>query len=179
MLLELTVIRASWTFGLDYSEFLLAGVIWMLGWCMILLAGLVWLPTRAIGIIGLVVIVFQGMFEPLGQALPVAVHQVWEFIYPIGAEVRIGQTGPSVAVLYSLVPWVGVMAAGYAFGAIMVREPAERRRLCLRIGLSATAPLRGGGRTRRACSRPRHPMRRRRSFASSTSRSIQPRRSSC
>ena len=138
VLLELTVIRASWTFGLDYSQFLLAGVIWMLGWCMILLAGLVWLPTRAIGIIGLVVIVFQGLFEPLGQALPVAVHQVWEFIYPIGAEVRIGQTGPSVAVLYSLVPWVGVMAAGYAFGAIMGREPAERRRLCLRIGLSAT-----------------------------------------
>ena len=31
------------------------------------------------------------------------------------------------------------MAAGYAFGAIMVRQPAERRRLCLRIGLSATA----------------------------------------
>jgi uncharacterized membrane protein len=37
VLLELTVIRASWTFGLDYSQFLLAGVIWMLGWCMILL----------------------------------------------------------------------------------------------------------------------------------------------
>ena len=105
---------------------------------MILLAGLVWLPTRAIGIIGLLVIVCQGMFEPLGQALPLALHQVWEFIYPIGAEVRIGQAGPSVAVLYSLVPWVGVMAAGYAFGAIMGREPAERRRLCLRIGLSAT-----------------------------------------
>lgn len=31
VVLELTVIRASWTFGFDYSEFLLAGVIWMLG----------------------------------------------------------------------------------------------------------------------------------------------------
>jgi len=32
-----------------------------------------------------------------------------------------------------------VMAAGYAFGAVMVREEHDRRRLCLRIGLTATA----------------------------------------
>src|SRR5258705_8325286 len=37
--LELTVIRFAWTFNLDYSHFVLAGVIWMLGWCMVLLAG--------------------------------------------------------------------------------------------------------------------------------------------
>ena len=139
VLLELTVIRASWTFGVDYSQFILAGVIWMLGWCMVLLAGLIWLPTRAIGIIGLVIIVFQNGFEPLGRLLPESWRWLWEFIYPVGAEVRIGQHGPSVSVLYTLVPWIGVMAAGYAFGAIMVREPADRRWLCLRIGLSATA----------------------------------------
>src|SRR6185436_7474092 len=45
----------------------------------------------------------------------------------------------AVSILYVIVPWLGVMAAGYAFGSIVIREPADRRRLCLRIGLSATA----------------------------------------
>ena len=42
-------------------------------------------------------------------------------------------------VLYSLVPWIGVMAAGYGFGPILIREPSRRDRACLAIGLSATA----------------------------------------
>src|SRR5579863_8315200 len=41
VVLELTVIRLAWTFNFDYGRFTLAGVIWMLGWCMVLLAGLV------------------------------------------------------------------------------------------------------------------------------------------
>jgi uncharacterized membrane protein len=61
---------------------------------------------------------------------------VWQVLYgggPIGGE------GGVLFVLYSLVPWVGVMAAGYGFGAIVLLEPARRRRLCLAIGLGATA----------------------------------------
>lgn len=139
VLLELTVIRLAWTFNVDYSGFILAGVIWMLGWCMVLLAALIWLPTWAVGTIGLALILFQDVFGPIGRALPSSVQWLWEFLYPIGVEITLGANGPGVAVLYCLVPWIGVMAAGYAFGAIVVREPAERRRLCLRIGLSATA----------------------------------------
>jgi uncharacterized membrane protein len=59
---------------------------------------------------------------------------LWEFIYPAGlAEPR------GIVILYVLVPWIGVMAAGYGFGAIMTRESAERHKLCLWIGLGATA----------------------------------------
>src|SRR3981081_4067292 len=49
--LELTVIRFAWTFNVGYSNFVLAGVIWMLGWCMVLLAGLIllWSSPRTIG----------------------------------------------------------------------------------------------------------------------------------
>ncbi len=138
VLLEFTVIRASWTFNVDYSEFILAGVIWMLGVCMILLAALVRLPTRAVGIFGLVVIFAQQLVGLLARPMPKSTEWFWSFLY-LGGEVKLGENGPTVSVLYSIVPWIGVMAAGYAFGAVMTREPAERRRLCLRIGLSATA----------------------------------------
>lgn len=136
--LELTVIRFAWTFNFDYAHFVLAGVIWMLGWCMVLLAGLIWLPTRAVGVLGLVTITFQQVFSlaprMLPQAIRTSVGWLWEFIYSSGLD-----TPPPIVVLYVLVPWIGVMAVGYAFGDIMLRDTNERRRLCLRIGLSATA----------------------------------------
>lgn len=138
VLLELTVIRASWTFNVEYSTFTLAGVIWMLGWCMILLAALVRLSPKTIGTIGLVIIFFQQIFAFLPRAFPEsmrsAVGVIWEFVYPAGLD-----GWPGFTILYTIVPWIGVTAAGYGFGAIVVRDPADRRRLCLRIGLSATA----------------------------------------
>ena len=52
VLLELTVIRVAWTFNVDFGSYLLAGVIWVIGWCMILMAGLVRLPLQWIAIMG-------------------------------------------------------------------------------------------------------------------------------
>ncbi|HEX6647963.1 MAG TPA: heparan-alpha-glucosaminide N-acetyltransferase domain-containing protein [Pyrinomonadaceae bacterium] len=136
--LELTVIRFSWTFNFDYAHFVLAGVIWMLGWCMVLLAGLIWLPTRVVGLLGLATIFFQQVFSFVPRIMPATIRDsvgwLWEFVYSSGIA-----TPPPFNILYVLVPWIGVMAAGYAFGTIMVREPAERRRFCLYIGLTATA----------------------------------------
>src|SRR5258707_5436877 len=57
VLLELTVIRFAWTFNINYGNFILAGVIWMLGWCMVLMAGVVLLPPRPGRITGVAVLV--------------------------------------------------------------------------------------------------------------------------
>jgi uncharacterized membrane protein len=134
VLLELTVIRVFWTFNFDFAHYLLAGVIWMLGLCMILLAALIWLPLPVIAAFGVAVIALHDLLDhvkPVEGWLP-------QILY-FGGPVHLGTNGPPLMVLYSLVPWIGVMAAGYAFGRVMQFEPQRRDRICTAIGASAIA----------------------------------------
>jgi uncharacterized membrane protein len=143
ILLELTLLRFAWTFNVDYANFTFAGVIWVIGWCMILLAGLTWLPTVAVGAIGVAIVALHNLIDPFTQSLARSLGEggtgwIWQILY-FGGAFRIGNGGPQVVVLYTIVPWVGVIAAGYAFGAVMRMEPERRRRVCLQIGLGAIA----------------------------------------
>ncbi|HEV7836820.1 MAG TPA: heparan-alpha-glucosaminide N-acetyltransferase domain-containing protein [Gemmatimonadaceae bacterium] len=143
VVLELTVIRVAWTFNLDFGHYLLAGVIWMLGWCMVLLAALIWLPTPAIGAFGVAVILLHNLLDYLPPAAGAALQDsslswLWQILY-FGGPIQLGQNGPTLMVLYSLIPWIGVVAAGYAFGAVMTLEPARRDRICITLGASAIA----------------------------------------
>jgi hypothetical protein len=78
------------------------------------------------------------VFAQVPKLLPAGAQasfgRYWEIIYPAGLE-----GVPGVTILYVLVPWIGVMAAGYGFGAIVTMEPAKRRKICLSIGLGAIA----------------------------------------
>src|SRR5205823_3665321 len=63
VLLELTVIRVAWTFNVDFAHYMLAGVIWMIGCCMMLLAAAVYLPTIAIGSIGVGIVALHNLTD--------------------------------------------------------------------------------------------------------------------
>jgi uncharacterized membrane protein len=124
VLLELTVIRLMWTFNLNVTH-LLAGVIWVIGWSMIALALLVRLPVWLTGAIGVAIIALHNF---VGNRETGWLGQVLYFGGPIGD----WEHGPLLFVLYSLIPWVGVMTAGYAFGAVV-----HNRRAVLAIGAVA------------------------------------------
>jgi len=121
VLLELTVLRFAWTFNFDYANFTFAGVIWVIGWSMVILAGLAFLPTAAVGAIGVIVIVAHNAFADLLGASTI-LYGGWQM--PVG--------GLNLVVLYTIIPWFAVMAAGYAFGAIV-----HRRGAVLSIGIIA------------------------------------------
>ncbi len=134
--LELTVIRFFWMFNFNYSNFTLAGVIWMLGWCMVILSAFIRLRPSTVGIIGLLIILFQQAFHYIPLLLPESMRnpfgRIWEFFYPSGLE---GING--IAILYVLIPWIGVMMAGYGFGTLLLKDPGALKRTCLRIGVTA------------------------------------------
>jgi uncharacterized membrane protein len=136
ILLELTLIRLAWTFNVDYSHYLLAGVIWMIGWCMILLALLIRLPWGAVTAIGAAIVGLHNLTDFMPglreDAAGSGMAWLWTFLYFGGA------VGP-MAVLYSIIPWIGVMALGYAFGRLFQLAPARRRTLCFAIGGGAMA----------------------------------------
>src|SRR5687768_12051706 len=118
IVLELTVIRFAWTFNFDFASYMLAGVIWAIGWSMIALAGLVFLPTAVVGAFGVLMIFAHNLADNfLRPSMDAIQASSFSALWSIGYfAFEVGGTGPLV-VLYSLVPWVGVMAAGYAFGA--------------------------------------------------------------
>lgn len=139
VVLELTVIRFFWAFQVS-TDFMLAGVIWMLGWCMILLAALIWMKPTWTLVTGVIIILFQSLFGLVPRLLPDSAQlgfaKYWAFIYPSGIE---GAYFETFNILYVIVPWIGVMAAGYGFGMIFQLDEKKRNRLCLITGLSMTA----------------------------------------
>jgi uncharacterized membrane protein len=144
ILMEMTLIRFGWTFNFDYAHYALAGVIWVIGWCMILMAGLVFLPVATVGVLGAAILaghdLMDGRFWQLADTLnDHGLTWLWKILYFGFASGPIDVLGARLTVLYSLIPWIGVMAAGYAFGPIMRMDAARRRRWCLGLGGGAIA----------------------------------------
>jgi uncharacterized membrane protein len=143
VLLELTVIRICWTFNFDFSHYLLAGVIWMIGWCMILMAAANYLPSKVVGAIGLAIIALHNLTDLFTQRLEQAFgnngpNWFLKLLY-FGGEVKIGGSSPSLFILYVILPWLGVMMAGFAFGRVVQMPPERRRVLFLKLGVALTA----------------------------------------
>lgn len=147
IVLEFTVIRFLVFWNVDYAQFLgFAQVIWVFGWSMILLAGLIHVPIRAVAIFGIAMIVLHNLLDPLrvppwqgpGTPAPGFGGSVWMILHQSGVVLPFGFPGPIWFILYPLIPWLGVMAVGYAMGAIYDRTPEERRRWLIRWGAAIT-----------------------------------------
>jgi len=136
MALEFTIVRLGWTFDLGLDHFV-TQVIWVIGASMVVLAGLVWLPRAAIGAIGLAMIAGHNLLDGIIAADFGSAGWIWTFLHQ-PALIKLSQTS-SLYALYPLIPWVGVMAVGYALGTQFSLDSNERRRRFLALGVLLTA----------------------------------------
>ncbi len=143
-LLELTLVRLGWNFAFDYRHVvdgkvvweLGAGVIWVIGAAMMILSVLVFLPTPAVAAIGIAIIACHNLFDGISPEGFGSMGWLWVILHRGGR----AQILPwlSFETGYLLLPWLGVMAAGYGLGAMLLVEPLRRRRNLLILGIALT-----------------------------------------
>jgi uncharacterized membrane protein len=133
--LELTWVRFGWLFNVDY-HFAMGIVIWAIGWSMVALASLVFLPLRWITIFGVLMTTSHNLLDYAEPENPGLFGWLWRILHS-GGEMDLGN-GYRFAAGYPLIPWIGVMAVGYVFGALLVREPHQRRKWLFLLGGALT-----------------------------------------
>jgi uncharacterized membrane protein len=104
------------------------------------------LPLPATATIGVLIIAAHNLMDShVGRLLEGMdgnkLSALWKtgYIGFFAGPVQFGPNGPNLIVLYSIIPWIGVMAAGYAFGRVLLLDPARRNRTCILLGLGAIA----------------------------------------
>ncbi|MGC3948719.1 MAG: heparan-alpha-glucosaminide N-acetyltransferase domain-containing protein [Chryseolinea sp.] len=112
------------TFFLELSyQLILLQVIWVIGWSMILFSLIIRLPRKVIAALAFLIIAGHNLVtnsatdNALGVVVGIFIHS--PFVIMNGAGV------PVVLVAYTILPWLGVMMAGYCIGEWMTLPASE------------------------------------------------------
>ena len=130
VLLEVLVVNFAWTLefppGVVYLQ-----VIWAIGISMIALAGLLWLPRGVLAALALAVIAGHNLLDGVRVDGDGALAVLWKVLHQRDWIV-LGE-GLRLRTSYPVLPWIAVIALGYAVGPWFARggDPALRRRLLL------------------------------------------------
>jgi uncharacterized membrane protein len=99
-------------------------VIWVIGVSMIVLAALIRLPVWKVGLIGFIICYAHNLLDGVSPAAFGSLAPLWQVLHVQGPT-------PFGFVHYPLIPWVGVMAVGYALGTLFNIDDAGIRRRAL------------------------------------------------
>jgi len=135
VLLEVTLIRLLWIPD-PFYRFTLLQVIWVLGWSMVALAGLSRAPRSVVAAVGAALVLGHNAFDGVRATSFGAFAPLWNLVHE-RAMLALAP-GHSVFVSYPLVPWIGVMALGYALGPLFELPLERRRSLSVKLGISLT-----------------------------------------
>jgi uncharacterized membrane protein len=136
VVLEMSFVRFGWLFELTYALSVFQ-VIWVIGFSMMVLAALVYLRSRIVGAIGVLMILSHNLLDGIQASSFGALGWAWQILHT-GGPVEFAP-GHILLVIYPLIPWIGVLAAGFGFGEVVVLPHERRNKVFLRLGIGLTA----------------------------------------
>lgn len=129
--LECTVISFGWV---TTDPTITLQVIWAIGWSMIFLSALIYLKPIYVLLIAILLIAGHNFFDRM-QAISLGEGELIWMIFHQQGFYPLSNSG-GIFIMYPLIPWVGVMAAGYAFGSLFNYAPSIRQNIFIKIGVS-------------------------------------------
>jgi uncharacterized membrane protein len=134
--LELTIVKFALQLNFSF-DLTMALVFWSLGWSLIFVSALVFLPSRVVGAIGVVMILAHNLLDGIEPETFGPLRPLWLILHEPGLIDLTAQI--KFRVVYPLIPWVAVAAAGFGFGEIMKLAPKRRQTVMIALGLILAA----------------------------------------
>jgi uncharacterized membrane protein len=134
IIVELTFVHLVFNFHWQWNIQILE-VIWAIGASMMVMAVLIHLRLRGVLLIGACLVVGHNLLDGVTPASLGRLGWLWQVLHVPGLISGQSMTPPIILVAYPLLPWVGVMALGYASGKVLVQAREMRRHWNLRAGL--------------------------------------------
>ena len=137
ILLEISVLRFIMFSQIGFrGNIIIVHILWAIGLSMIALAVLAYLPTRVLAALSIAIIALHNLLDPISAQRFGRAAWLWEILHQQGP---ISFLGCTFVIAYPVLPWIGVISAGFVLGKAFLWEPARRRRFFLRLGLAMTA----------------------------------------
>ncbi|MFL6351216.1 MAG: DUF1624 domain-containing protein [Bryobacteraceae bacterium] len=133
IIVELTLVQLVFNFHWQWDVQLLE-VIWVIGASMMIMAALIHLSVRWSVMIGALLILGHNALDPIMVTSLGPLAWLWCLLHVPGSITGPPIHPPIIIVAYPLVPWVGVMALGYGFGSVSLKERHQRTQFELRAG---------------------------------------------
>jgi uncharacterized membrane protein len=136
--MEVVINRMMWMFNFDLMHHG-AGVFWAIGLSMIGLSILVYFPVWFVTLFGVVMIASHNLLDGMSAAEVHLPPVVWVILHSPG-DVPVFPWWPefTFGTGYCLIPWKGVMAAGYGFGTLLQLDARVRRPVIFALGAAVT-----------------------------------------
>ncbi len=117
--------------GLPYT-FLFLQVLWAIGWSMCVLSVMIYLSPKYILILALTIVFGHNLLDGIKAENLGEFEWIWAFLHQ-KHWIDIG--GLSVSFWYPVLPWIGVIAMGYVFGAVVLLPEKKQRKWLIWIGI--------------------------------------------
>ncbi len=122
----------SWLISFSIPSPLTTGPLWVSGVSMMVLSLLLPLSPRLVGLIGAAILVLHNLLDPIQASRFGRAAILWDLLHQQAA---IKTHGVLLVIFYPLIPWIGIIAVGYALGPLLALEPGRRQRISALLGL--------------------------------------------